>query len=369
MTGDIEAAGDALTGGLIGRAVEPRHGEQGESHEAVCLNCATGLAGPYCHNCGQAAHVHRSLAAIWHDIAHSVLHFEGKVWRTLPLLAFRPGELTRRYIHGERARFVSPMALFLFSVFLMFAVFSLVGGPFTSSPATSATARAEADEALDEERADALAELERLRARRTERAAAGRDTAGLDAEIETLERTLAVQGEVQRWVNPAADKMAAGGQAAPPSDWTRTGIGWVDKAIEKARGNPALIAYKLQTNAYKFSWALIPISVPFLWLMFLHRRRYRRFKAYDHTVFVTYSIAFMSLALVALSLTRPILGEDSILELAILLVPPVHMYRQLRGAYGLSRRSALWRTVLLVNFAFVAAGLFFSLLLTLGAFG
>ena len=53
---------------------------------------------------------------------HGVLHFEGKIWRTLPLLAWKPGELTRRYIDGERARFVSPIALFLFSVFLMFAV-------------------------------------------------------------------------------------------------------------------------------------------------------------------------------------------------------------------------------------------------------
>ena len=53
-----------------------------------------------------------------------MLHFDGKFWRTLPMLAWRPGELTRRYIDGERARFVSPMALFLFSVFLMFAVFS-----------------------------------------------------------------------------------------------------------------------------------------------------------------------------------------------------------------------------------------------------
>ena len=40
--------------------------------------------------------------------------------RTLPMLAWKPGELTRRYIDGQRARFVSPIALFLFCVFLMF---------------------------------------------------------------------------------------------------------------------------------------------------------------------------------------------------------------------------------------------------------
>ena len=38
------------------------------------------------------------------------------------MLVRRPGELTRRYIEGERAKFISPLALFLFSVFLLFAV-------------------------------------------------------------------------------------------------------------------------------------------------------------------------------------------------------------------------------------------------------
>src|SRR4051812_13285065 len=126
----IEAIGELVSGGMIARAVEPGAGEAhaGDSH-GVCLNCGAALTGPYCHCCGQTAHIHRTLGAFWHDLAHGVLHFEGKTWRTIPLLAWKPGELTRRYIEGERARFVSPMALFLFSVFVMFAVFSWFGGP------------------------------------------------------------------------------------------------------------------------------------------------------------------------------------------------------------------------------------------------
>ena len=127
MSGEIEAAGELATGALLGRAMEPSAGEgHGDSH-GLCLNCGTALVGSHCHNCGQAGHVHRSLSAIGHDILHGVFHFEGKLWRTLPMLAWRPGELTRRYIDGERARFVSPMAIFLFSVFAMFAVFSWTG--------------------------------------------------------------------------------------------------------------------------------------------------------------------------------------------------------------------------------------------------
>jgi hypothetical protein len=128
---DLEAVGDATTGAVIASAVEPAAGGRadGHTHEQSCLNCGAALSGPFCHSCGQKAHVHRTLTAFWHDLAHGVLHLDGKIWRTLPLLAWHPGDLTRRYARGERAKFVSPMALFLFSVFLMFAVFRLVGGP------------------------------------------------------------------------------------------------------------------------------------------------------------------------------------------------------------------------------------------------
>src|SRR5262245_452054 len=115
MTGGIEAAGDIATGAILARTVEPQAGEahgHGEGLHGLCLNCGTALVGEYCHACGQPGHIHRSLSAIWHDLAHGAFHFEGKVWRTIPMLVTRPGQLTRRYIDGERARFVSPLALF-----------------------------------------------------------------------------------------------------------------------------------------------------------------------------------------------------------------------------------------------------------------
>jgi len=133
-------------------------------------------------------------------------------------------------------------------------------------------------------------------------------------------------------------------------------------ALAQAKENPQLVFYKIKTNAYKFSWALIPISVPFVWLLFPFSSRFR---LYDHTVFVTYSLCFMMLLLIVGSLVGLVL--PSIASLAWL-VPPVHMYRQIRGAYGVGRFGALWRTMALTIFAFIAIGLFASLLVTLGAF-
>ena len=302
MTGDIEAAGDAITGGLLARAVEPHAGAAGESHAAgICLNCGTALKGPFCHACGQPEHIHRSLGAIWHDLAHGVFHFEGKIWRTLPMLAWRPGDLTRRYIHGERARFISPLALFLFSIFLMFAVINAFGGHI--------------------------------------------DDIELKGPDAASGKSLTFQHLNTGWA--ALDQ-------------------GLDKGFAKASANPGLALYKIQSNAYKYSWALIPISVPFVWLLFAwHRRRH----LYDHTVFVTYSLAAMSLFGVLLTLLGVAGVPATPIALAAVFLPPLHLYRQLKRAYEIGRWSAIARTLILLIFALVAMTLFLTLLLSLGLLG
>jgi Skp family chaperone for outer membrane proteins len=376
MTG-IEAIGDAATGALVGRAVEPEAGESaGHTHETRCLNCGCDLIGDYCHCCGQQAHVHRTVGAFWHDLLHGVLHFEGKIWRTLPMLALRPGELTRRYIAGERAKFVSPLALFLFSVFLMFAVFHAVGGPVNLSSSAAAD-QAEAVGDLVAAQRDAQSDIAELQADIEKAKAEGQPTAPLEARIQARrERLKAKEQAAARDIEEARQEAAkeakyeASGEIEPFKVTARTGWPALDHAIQKVAKNPSLMVYKVQTNAYKFSWALIPISLPFLWLLFLHRRRYRRdYGAYDHLIFITYSIAFMSLGAIVLALLRPIGVADATIALAVFFIPPIHIFRQLRGAYGLSRWSAAWRTFLLLIFAFVALSLFVTLLLMLGAFG
>jgi Protein of unknown function (DUF3667) len=344
MMGNLEALGDAVTGGVVARAVEPQAGEgDGHTHETTCLNCGAALAGPYCHACGQHAHVHRTLSAFFHDFAHGVLHFEGKIWRTLPMLAWKPGELTRRYIEGQRASFVSPIALFLFCVFLTFAVMGMTGG------IDSMAEQASQDEVASEISAtkEALADLQSERA---EAVKEGRPTANIDTQLRAAKMKIARAS----WKpGPRIEASAIDVSDDVPD--------WLKGPARKAAKNPELLFYKLKTNAYKYSWALIPISVPFVWLLFPFSRR---FHVYDHTVFVTYSLCFMMLLLMVGTLVG--LVSQSLASLAWF-VPPVHMYRQLRGAYGVSRFGAVWRTFALTIFAFMAIGFFATLLVTLGA--
>ncbi|MEI5688098.1 DUF3667 domain-containing protein [Sphingomonas kyungheensis] len=353
MSGDIAAATDLITGALTARAVEPHAGEAQASHGGgLCLNCGTRLIGAHCHACGQSGHVHRTVGAIGHEIAHGVFHFEGKIWRTLPMLVWRPGELTRRYVAGERARFVSPLALFLFTVFLMFATISALGGDIAglvTADRADGTTIGIARSADKAERGLTKAQAERDRL-----VAAGRPTAEIDSQITALRTTVTALRRAQA---------PADGEGRFGLDEVRTGWAKLDHGLAKADKNPGLALYKLQSSAYKYSWLLIPISTPFVALLFLWRRR---FGLYDHAIFVTYSLAFMMLMVIALMLLGVAGVASGWIVLAVFALPPLHMFRQLRGAYSLRRISAAWRTAALLVFAWAALLSFVALLLIHG---
>ncbi|MEL6485821.1 MAG: DUF3667 domain-containing protein, partial [Pseudomonadota bacterium] len=296
MSDIAEGLGAAIEGSLAAKAIEPRAGESAAAlaDTTHCANCGAPLTGPYCNQCGQKAHVHRTLSAIGHDLMHGVLHLDGKLAHTLPLLAFKPGKLTRRYIDGERAKFVSPMAMFLFSVFAMFAVFQMVGLTVPTSFAADFTPEGVAQMSegmLERQETEIVTELEALDS-------SGADNPALRRELEDgLKSTREILEQVRTQSLITTDD---GEIDLKDVEVSMTGIESIDKGIvKKWRENPGLMLYKLQANGYKFSWLLIPLSLPFVWLLFAWRRGH---KAYDHAVFVTYSLSFMSLFFIALSL-------------------------------------------------------------------
>ncbi|WP_066558576.1 DUF3667 domain-containing protein [Croceicoccus bisphenolivorans] len=352
MTGEgIEALGGAVEGAALARAVEPAHGEgshggTGHFHEGACLNCAAPLAGNYCAHCGQPAHLHRTMGAFLHDLTHSVLHLEGKTWRTLPMLAFRPGRLTREYIDGKRARYVSPMALFLFAIFLMFAVFSFAApkAPADIAGSQNAANLEQAITELQEKRTAAAEDLAALPANDPARAETETRIADIDDDLELM-RSLTVG-------NIAETNLQDASRFAP--------------LLRKWRENPSLMIYKLQSTGYKFSWLLIPLSLPFVWLIFAWKRQ---FGVYDHAVFVTYSIGFMSLLFIVASLLGMAGVGSSLITLAVIVIVPAHIFAQLRGGYALSGFGAAWRTAATLVIALIVMLLFLAILLAMGAMG
>ncbi|MEQ1510170.1 MAG: DUF3667 domain-containing protein [Sphingopyxis sp.] len=247
--------------------------------------------------------IHRSLSAFGHDLLHGIWHFDGKLWRTLPMLVVWPGELTRAYIDGQRARLLSPLSLFLLAVFLTFAAFNALGsGADVTNPS---------------------------------------------------DRSIQIGASDNQQLNLGIDLSNA------TSD-----IPFINTALAKARENPSLLLYKLQSSAYKYAWAVIPFSALFLWLLYPFSRR---FGLYDHLVFVTYSLSFMLLLLVLVRIAGAMGISPLVTEPVLILAPVIHIYRQLRGTYGSARLGTALRTVAILIGALLILLTFAAAMLALGA--
>ena len=95
------------------------------SWQSACLNCAAPMSGPFCSRCGQRAiPPHPSLGELAGDAFGELSGWDGKLVETLRLLITRPGKLTKRFLVGQRARFVSPVRLYLGCSLVYFLVAS-----------------------------------------------------------------------------------------------------------------------------------------------------------------------------------------------------------------------------------------------------
>lgn len=320
--------------------------------------------------------------------------YEGKFWRTLPLLpllAWRPGDLTRRYVHGERAKFISPMALFLFSVFMMFAVFSFLGEPLSAGGVGAVDKSINAG--IIKEASQIEGQIKAKTAQLPQ--ASGDKKIKLEQDILNLKKGGNMLASMSGEEPPYPDVKLSDGDTKEvglsPEELSRietrvndiakgniltdgssvsTGYPqtdqWLRNALTKVTDNPDLLLYKLKANGYKFAWLLIPISLPFVWLAIIGRRGYH---FYDHAVFTTYSISFMSLLFISCAVLAAMGVSGVIWGLLLVFYPPFHMYRQLRHAYQMSRPEALVRVSFLLVFTVISLSLFFAILLALGILG
>jgi hypothetical protein len=100
---------------------------------AACVSCGHPLAGEnYCSRCGEEV-LDPSKLTLRHFLAHTFLHellnFDGKIWRTLRLLLFRPGFLALEYSAGRRRPYVNPLRVLI--VVIVVYVLATPGTGFT----------------------------------------------------------------------------------------------------------------------------------------------------------------------------------------------------------------------------------------------
>ncbi|HSQ28573.1 MAG TPA: DUF3667 domain-containing protein [Gemmatimonadaceae bacterium] len=98
-----------------------------ERHSPNCLNCGATLSGAFCSQCGQRdIPPYPSIRELAIDAFWELSGWDGRFASTVRALVSRPGMLTREFLEGRRARYLSPLRLYLLASLLYFIVAAAV---------------------------------------------------------------------------------------------------------------------------------------------------------------------------------------------------------------------------------------------------
>lgn len=312
----------------------------------ACLNCGTALSGQYCGNCGQRAS--SRLISVWEllrDAFGDLLELDSRLWRTLIPLAVRPGQLTRDYLEGRRARFMPPfrMYLVLSIVFFLVAFFDPreeLGILFVPQAPTATESEEEANDA-DAVREDVVRDLE----------AEGVivDGSDIDCDIETI-----TSADLPEWL---------------ASRLTEERLKVMCDRIVADDGRAFL--KKLLDNVPAALFILLPLMALVLKVLYPLSKRFY----VEHLLFVVHYHAFVFLALtvdVLLgrlgSLFRIPETPIDVISFAVSLYVPVYLYKALRRVYGQGRFFTILKFLVLSVAYFAGLIIMFGLVVLFAAF-
>lgn len=306
----------------------------------ACLNCGTGLMGPFCYYCGQPdKNFLRFFPALLRELLEDFLDFDSRFMRTLKPLLFRPGRLTRDYLDGRRFRYVPPLRLYIFSSIAFFFLAAILasdqiqvsrGDEPGDMPVTAVTIgdsdEEKLEEALEHLDPDLRAEIE-----------SEIEKAKQDAEDEE-EHTFNFNGEPwDRETNPLIIPLMP--------DWVNE---WVNDEIEESpqkgkeiEENPDLIKDKIFELLPATMFVLLPIVALMLKFWYLFAKKYY----VEHLIYALHNHSFLFVMLLLLMLANAFAGwqdpgEEGLattvvnfLNAAVTIWIPIYMFLSLKRVY------------------------------------
>lgn len=334
--------------------------------EGHCSNCGTALKGPICHSCGQDADTfHRPVWSLVLEVLDGFFSFDGRFWRTIPPLMFRPGRITRHYLSGVRARYVQPFRLFIVASLAFFLVFSIDSTMFDGTNADDEQL-AEAERVLaqaEEDNPEIASQLAQLREQVGEAEEAQRaiEADPLVQRAQEQQRRDEMERSVREALLPedypdAADDEAAAGPAtrelgngatvtvnADGADWLPySARSFLADRIGHVIQNPESWWGAVQEWTPRLIFVLLPIYALLLALMHFWRRG---IFLYDHLVVSLHFHSFLFFLMTALILASPLIGGWGVL--VFMLWSNFYLYRLHRRVYLNGRFMSLLRVMLL----------------------
>ena len=317
------------------RVYKPHTDVVAASHEpAACLNCGTPIAGAHCVACGQASDVHvLSMKEVAGDVTHSLLHLDSRVWRTVHLLALKPGELTREFIAGRHQRYLPPFRLYLGISILFFALSALL--PDSTFLNVNGAGKEGVAPAADKSSGGAPA---------VEPAASKKQNAAVAAATQELPAD--VRRElVDAGVDPSdIENLPKGGKTCQfdtPPLGSKELEASLKRACEQIRADGgARLAERFATTAPKLMFIFLPLMAAVALLFYWRPRRLYA----EHLVLFLHNHAFTFLLIGAMEVVNaiselnvPFIGVVGFLNLLLFFYLPWYVFRSMRVVYGQGR--------------------------------
>ena len=362
------------------------------TEDGACSNCGTILRGRICHSCGQDSDdFHRPVWSLVVDILDGLFSIDGRFWRTVPPLLYRPGHVTRHYLTGVRARYVQPFRLLIVASVVFFLVFFWSNGGFSglsngdndalSDPAATEELLTELDLVVEDnpEAAEEIRAARDIIARVQEDVEATQNDPTLNA-LSDAERRERAKEQIRRYLlsedypdeaPPDMDEPLRIGEPGEaqmsldiagfrdlPIDARRFIVARAERIID----NPSSWTNAMQRWTPRLVFVLLPIYA--LMLAALHIWR-RGFYLYDHLVVSLHFHAFLFLFLTILVLLSPVISI-SLASLIFIAWSNIYLYRLHRVVYEDGRLMSILRTIILDFLYLIILAISFVLLMVVG---
>jgi hypothetical protein len=313
-------------------------GVRRETHAAPadCPNCGYPVSDRYCGHCGQSANLrHRSILHLIWEAFEGLFHLDGRLWRTVPALFFRPGTLNKDFLEGRIARHVPPFRMFL--VALVIFIFSAEATMHRIQESPHGVGKFTVDGQTVTGRAQAVA-----LARRNAAARYAEDVSVAERlRDQTLKDTGARGGAeagYQRAMQAAARRRDGElGAAAAWENMDKRASPSFSRGLAVTAERPEYYITVLFQWAHRLVLLLLPIVAAFLTLAYAFQRR---FYVYDHLIVAMNYLSFLFLLFAAAILPPGSMQTWALI--AATLWSPVNLFMILRGAYG---SSIVWAVV------------------------